>query len=293
MNAARKIMFIVSVVSLLVFAVENARADWDEGDPAKWVQLPDLTTMGIDVNAYADFDATGPKMLILADDFLCRSTGPITDIHIWGSWRHDLLPLRFDPNDPALFVPDPSLASFRLSIHSDIPAVTVGGVVVEHSRPGDLLWEGFFDPGTFAVRQYADNLNEGWLDPISGNYELPGDSIVWQYNFLIDEADAFLQKGTATDPIVYWLDVSAMPLNEGPTTEEPIFGWKTSQDHWNDDAVYGPTDPVNWPSPDEWLELRHPLTDESLDMAFVITPEPTTMALLAIGGLATLVRRRR
>ena len=251
--------------------------------------------MGIDVNAYADLGADGLKMLILADDFECTSTGPITDVHIWGSWRHDILPLRFDPTAEAIFVPDPSMVSFRLSIHSDIPAVfdPFTGIVVEHSRPGELLWDRIFDPGTFAVRQYASNLQEGWLDPLSGNYEFPGDTVVWQYNFLIDEAEAFLQKGTATDPIVYWLDVTAIPMSEGSTPEEPIFGWKTSRDHWNDDAVYGSTDPVNWPFPDEWLELRHPLTDESLDMAFVITPEPATMGLLAIGGVSILVRRRR
>ena len=197
MKSLTKQISILTVICLTLSLAGTAGADWDEGDPYKWLQRPDLSTMGIDVNAYFDIDPTElePRLLILADDFLCTSTEPITDIHIWGSWRHDVLPQRFDPNAPGFFVPDPSLVSFRLSIHSDTPAVVAAdGTVLEHSRPDELLWEGFFDPGTFAVRKYADNLYEGWLDPLSGYYELPGDTICWQYNFLFDEAEPSCSK---------------------------------------------------------------------------------------------------
>ena len=33
---------------------------------------------------------------ILADDYLCTQTGPITEIHIWGSWYHDRVPFGTD-----------------------------------------------------------------------------------------------------------------------------------------------------------------------------------------------------
>jgi len=62
----------------------TALADWDPGGPFKWVQYPDLSDMGMDVKA------TGPY--VLADDFECTQTGPLTQIHIWGSWYHDFLP---------------------------------------------------------------------------------------------------------------------------------------------------------------------------------------------------------
>jgi hypothetical protein len=38
--------------------------------------------------------------------------------------------------------------------------------------------------------------------------------------------------------------------------------------------------------------MYHPLTNQSLNMAFVITPEPGSLVLLAMGGLGLLLRRR-
>jgi hypothetical protein len=64
-------------------------------------------------------------------------------------------------------------------------------------------------------------------------------------------------------------------------------GWKTSWMHWNDDAVWRLVGGM------PWYELTDPITGESLDMAFVITPEPTTMALLGLGAMALMRRKRR
>ena len=81
-------------------------------------------------------------------------------------------------------------------------------------------------------------------------------------------------------------------------------GWKTADldaypapytgQHYEDDAVYLDFDGV-------WKELRYPSRDlqrpgESMDLAFVITPEPSTMVMLAVGALTLTVgwwRRRR
>ena len=59
-------------------------------------------------------DQEGPD--ILADDFECTQTGPITSVVIWASWYHDQL-----PQQPA-GVDNPSWVSFDLSFHKDIPA---------------------------------------------------------------------------------------------------------------------------------------------------------------------------
>ncbi len=69
-------------IAVLLLAGSTTLADWNEGDPYKWLQRPDIfTSQSLDVNA------TFPK--ILADDFECTETGPITSIHIWGSLRQD------------------------------------------------------------------------------------------------------------------------------------------------------------------------------------------------------------
>ena len=207
----------------------------------KWIQKPDLSTDGIDVNATAPY--------ILADDFQCNVTGPITDIHVWGSWYHDILPEQ-----------NPGMVKFKLSIHKDVPATPD-----TYSHPGELLWYHEFQPGEFTVRKYADEIDEGWMDPPS-LYEFPGDHGCWQYDFDISQFP-FYQTGTEQIPVVYWLDVQAEPLEPGAR-----FGWKTSLSHWNDDACWAQgVEPYNGP----WNELRYPPQHEhqgkSIDLAFAIT----------------------
>jgi hypothetical protein len=274
----KKLITICLVVTMILVIGNVANADWIPGQPAKWVQLPDLSSTGMDVLA------THPN--VLADDFLCTQTGPITDIHIWGSWNRDILPMV--QNSDGTLSPDPAAVGFRLSIHSDIPAGPTGN----YSRPGELLWEKTFAPGTFKVNLYADKIEEGWYDPAAGVYNPQGDHQAWQYNFFIDPALAFMQKGTASNPMTYWLDVEAFPVNI-PGVVNAEFGWKTSVNHWNDDAVWA--DPSITP-PIGWQELRypsnHPFAGNSIDMAFVITPEPTTICLLGL-GIVSLIRRKK
>jgi len=256
------------------------KADWDPTDPAKWVQLPDLNPTGLDVLASAYNSSPPPPYKILADDFLCNFSGPITDIHIWGSWLDDRVPM----DAVGTLIPP----RFHLSIHSDIPAVPG----VSHSMPGSLLWQADLLPTQ--SRLYA-TANEQFLDPNSGLI-IGTDSQVWQYNFLIDPANAFVQQAGN----IYWLDVQA-GVPDAPAGDLPyVFGWKTSLDHWNDDAVYGDNSIFAGP-PTAWKELiypsSHPLAGQSIDMAFVLTtvPEPHTwmFTLLGVGLLALGMRRKR
>ena len=243
----KRLTTLIAGMALLVAI--PAVADWDPGDPAKWVQLPDLSPTGIDVNATEPY--------ILADDFLCQQTGPITDIHIWGSWLDDYYPWGEMPDDVV----------FTLSIHEDIPDPDPGDPTT-YSMPGQVLWYRTFQPGEFVTRLYQGNIVEGWMDP-PDNYIFPADWTCWQYNFFIDASDAFIQQGTENEPIVYWLDVQARPADPSA-----LFGWKTSLDHWNDDAVWGQG---LEPYPGPWFELRYPpmheLAGESIDLAFVITTD--------------------
>lgn len=222
----------ICAAALLVL---NAAADWEPGQTNKMhhAQLPDLDTTGIDVDATTNF--------VLADDFLCTESGPITDIHIWGSWLGD----QVDPQ-PA----------FTLSIHADVPA----GPEQPFSQPGETLWLRAFAPGSYAARLYAGQIEEGWMTPPS-IYVFPGDTACYQYNFTIPVSAAFTQEvGT-----IYWLDVQVSSTNR--------FGWKTAvyPPHFSDDAVWAVG---SEPGPLAWQPLvyppTHPYHDRSIDLAFVI-----------------------
>ena len=264
---------VVAVSSLV------AMADWEPGMPSKWVQLPDLTPNGMDVNATYQLGAQPnyPYIKVLADDFLCRETGPITSIHIWGSWLNDMV----NPN-----------TVFRLSIHGDVPA----GVDAPYSHPAPgYLWEQEFGVGQYVMRPYAsgpEQFYEPNTDTIIGM-----DNVCFQYNFDV-LSDPFEQQGTPLNPIVYWLDVQAFV----PGTE--VFGWKTSPDAWNDDAVFADTDqfgnligPIPPGPPVYWDDMTYPAghpygDDTSVNLAFVIVPEPGIGTLLFGSGLVCLLVRR-
>ena len=239
----------------------------------KWLQPPDLNPTGIDV-----FDS---DPFILADDFLCTKHSLITDIIVWGSWKNDIL-----PNDGAGNV------EFTLSLHADVPDPDGTGPL--YSQPGAVLWFRNFVPGQFTVQNYQGGINEGWMVPPQ-QYLFPGDHTCWMYRFQIPASEAFCQKGSPQSPIVYWLDVQARPL-AGPTLAQ--FGWKTSTQHWNDDAVWGQG--VE-PYPGPWNELTYPpehqLAGQSIDLAFAVSgdepctewdfgdaPDPTYPTLLANNG---------
>ena len=289
-----------ATIVALLFATTTTTADWDPTDGHKmhWPQLPDLTPEGMDVLASLTIDPTGvdPVFKTLADDFRCTETGPITDIHIWGSWLNDF------------YEPVPNHGTFVLGIYSDIPASADGLIP---SQPGELLWSMKFGPNQYQVHLEATG-PEQFYDP-NLNEVIGVDNNAWQYNFFIDEPLAFQQERDK----VYWLSVMNVDPNQDgiiDLTDVSLmqagmnrFGWKTSRDHWNDDAVFIdlpdvfnlPVDAIQPPnSPGAvlpWNELRypinHPFAGESIDLAFVITPEPATLALLTLGALAALRRR--
>ena len=256
-----KVLTISFVVVFLAGA--TALGSWDPSMPAKYVQMPDLSPSGLDVMA------TTPK--VLADDFPCYQTGLITDIHIWCSWRQDLAMTS-------------DAVAFQLSIHDNIPA----GPNQPYSKPGNLLWSHIFNPGEYETL-IEGVAPEGWYNPNTGELVRNDHTLVWQYNFNIDPAVAFMQEGSAAALKIYWLDVSALL----PPGQNAQFGWKTSNEHWMDDAVFTDTDVVGTSPVAGWLPLVDPATGQSLDMAFVITPEPATLGLLLVGGLALLRRGRK
>jgi hypothetical protein len=197
---------------------------------------------------------------MLADDWQCSQQCPVSDIHIWGAAEEG----EYD---------DITDISFKLSIYSND---TSGA----YSKPGTELWTATMAPTR--VVSVENDKDMSWYPPVSpADYRPTMVADVYQYNFTIE--DPFIQDGSS----IYWLGVDLAQSSYQ-------FGWMTSiegdQEGFagNDDATY---------ALGGWKELKYPaahgLGGQSIDLAFVITPEPGTMALLGIGGLAVLRRRRK
>lgn len=253
------------VLTLLILSAAVAPGDWDPGDGHKmhFPQLPDL--QGWDVNL--TLTGVGARR-DLADDWSCSRSGSVSDIHVWFSSREDRQPL--------------DVQRVYATIYSDVPADQSG---TGYSQPGQLLWSREFQPGEFTIRQWGEG-DQGWYDPAPPEpLTIPNDhQIVFQAN-MVDIPRPFLQQ----EGEIYWLSVN---LDGGGPPEPVELGWKTSEDHFNDSAVWHYGAAVDPPT---WRELRDPLSGEGLDLAFVVTPEPGALVMLAtlgLAGLAGYLRRR-
>ena len=215
--------------------------------------------------------ASAPSQaLILADDFPCNQTGPISDIHIWASWLGDTATAN---------VPD---IPITLGIWSDVPASTNADGFPVPSHPGRLLWSQAFLPGGALPGHYQIQpwppmpvtTQQFWSpDPPPSGAILGVDHVVWQYNFFPDAANIFTQQGSPTVTVMYWLSVTA-----GNVTQP--FGWMTSVTNAYDTAVYGHLDSTGTPLND-WKELVSPATPGTagrnlgLSFALTTTNQPT------------------
>ena len=221
----------------------------------KWEQRPDLSRTGVDVDATDDIPPTWPSQ-ILADDFECTTPGPITGIDVWGSWFYDILP-GGDANN----------VRFTINIHKDIPAHSSH---TGYSMPGEILWTKEYATGEFSVRKENAEL-QSFYSPCTGWYIPNNHRDVYRYGFNIDADEAFQQKGTTQQPVVYWLSVQAY-LVHAPGTVPTRWGWKTSTSEWNDVAVYAQT---NDAGSADWKTLgypsQHPYHQRKTGLSFRIT----------------------
>jgi hypothetical protein len=218
-----------------------------EAGETKWEQWPDLIPQsGWDVRA----DRL-PTPTTLADDFLCRTPGYLTNITVWGSWSNDIVPI------------SPTNVTITLAIHDDIPPLSPP-YFAPYSMPGAVKWQRTFPPSQIKCSVMASNLQEGWFQP-PVVLQMPGDTICYQYDFTFPTNGAFWQEGTPQLPKIYWLEVQA----QSPNQQE--FGWKTCVTNWNDNAVWtNATAPFN----SGWLMLQHSYIQRPIDLAFRLNTSP-------------------
>ena len=219
--------------------------------------LPCVETNGVkfllppQTQPYQGFDVKDSRNgIVLADDFQCTNSGPITDIHVWGSWLNDL----HNAN---------SITNFWIGIYSDVPAVTnyLNGQVT-NSHPGTLLWWTNFPQGQFSENIYT-NAYEYFYNP-TNNQIMGNDTVVYYYCFF--PPNPFQQQGSVTSPTNYWLAIRAQ-LQPGDGT---LYGWKSSAIPYHDPAVWGTVDATGFPS-GNWQSMTNPNTQQPLDLSMMLT----------------------
>lgn len=166
----------------------------------------------------------------LGDDWECIETGPVSDIHFWISWFADIVG---------------DIPWIRVSIYSNNPEPP--------SKPLELKWSREFTLEDYMIAGPWDG-PQGWLWPY-GEFILDNHFQYWQIN-IPEIQDPFIQEAGN----IYWL-VIQMPYYDPPVA----VGWKTSNDHFMDAAVWG--------NPGDWQPIFDPITGDNIDFAFVITTE--------------------
>jgi len=230
-----------------------AAGDWDPADGHK-MHFPQEP----DLFSTTGMDVCDVAPMRLADDFLCSESGLIRDVHVWVSWKGDL---------------DGVLTAAELTLRAD-----------EGTVPGGEVWSRSFSGDDIVSRDWAVNPDGlWWYDPATGDGADNDHTALYQLNFLIEPGAAFRQ----TQDEYYWLEVS---LSLEPGASEQV-GWSTTRDNYGDGAVWWNDATTSWrrltyPGGHEWA-------GETMDMAFVITPEPAGLVLLTAGAVAALLRRRR
>jgi hypothetical protein len=210
---------------------ESGECIWNEGDPHKmhFPQLPDED----------GWDVMATEPIVLADDFLCTETGYIKDVHFWGSWKNDDIG---------------GIWYFVLSIHSNIPA---DQNPLGYSMPGETLWETTVDHSLINIVPVDPPTSEGWYDPSTGEVIYDDHWSYFQYNICFEDFLDTSQMFYQYMDTIYWLNISAV-LDDPYATQ---WGWKSSENHWEDDAVWAEWGTLDWQEIYEPGGLLGPITN--------------------------------
>ncbi len=146
----------------------------------KWQQPPDPAhpqNLYYGWNQFSEW-CWGP---VVADDWLCTTPEPVTDIHWWGSyigWKEPYPPSQWPP-----------LTHFHIQVWTDVPAG-----VSSFSHPGQVIWEVYCYNWTWEF--------VGWdFDPLTQEYES-----CFKFTQVLQPWEYFYQPPLGQ---IYWLSIAA------------------------------------------------------------------------------------
>ncbi len=193
----------------------------------KWSQSPNHEN-GYDVESWIyNLDEE-----VVADDWICTSGLPITQIRWWGSypgWEED--------TSTSVTAPLARPAAFVIKWYEYVPGTP-------HGIPGDLL-----------SQDYCTSFTEQWHTAVP-LWNKPGK---WEHEFVYDcDLQTSMPQVADTN---YFLTIQA--LYTEPHTYK--WGWANSTSEWNDGALVS-TDTLTWTEL-TW-PMGHELEGRSMDMSF-------------------------
>ena len=233
----------------------------------KWEQPPievhpgstNITFCGWDEKSYNKYYDPGNSWKIVADDFRCLGTMPITSIHWWGSY--------YNWEQPGLPPPANLPIAWLIGFWSNVPACTPPGNL-PYSYPETLLH-------VFTVPASRVTVKEVGQDQYYGYY--PNDTC-FKYSLNLEPNEVFQQNdfNYMTQDNIYWLSITAVYGQQ----QEPYYpwGWKSRLWHWMDDSVTfnlaaAPTEGTVL-QPSLITPITEPMFGESADMSFELDTDP-------------------
>jgi len=219
----------------------------------KWSQPPVETDPTSRIPTYCGWDEPSytltaqPLWHMVADDFRCLGSMPVTSVHWWGSY------LNWRQTEP----PAQPLKGWKIAFWTNVPAPVGGG----YSYPEKPLHVIDIPPDRVEVEWVGDDFFPDILTESCFQYyvKLQRNEYFWQGKFSDSVRDN-----------AFWISITA--VYEGADVVYP-WGWKTRPWHWMDDAVTFVTDeePIQGGPPlNPDINQIQPLEalEESFDAAF-------------------------